>query len=127
MRHGLKGRKFNRDKGARAALLRALATSLFANGKIQTTVAKAKDIRPVVEKIVTKAKAGKGDLNAVRALYDFLYTKEAVENAFKFAEINKSRPGGYLRILKNGRRHGDHAPIAIISFVEGLEAVTKAA
>ncbi len=121
MRHGMKGRKFNRHKGARAALLRALATSLFTNGKMETTLAKAKDIRPVVEKLVTRAKAGKSNLSAIRDLYAFLYTKDAVENAFKFAEANKARQGGYLRILKNGKRLGDNAPVAIISFVDGIE------
>jgi large subunit ribosomal protein L17 len=116
MRHLLSGRKFNRDTSARKALLRALATSLIVNGKITTTLAKAKDIRPVVEKLITKAKKGKS-VETIRGLSSYLYTSEAVEKAFVFAEQNKTRNGGYLRILKNGTRKGDNAPIAIIEFV----------
>ena len=118
MRHLLSGRKFNRDTSARKALIRSLATALISNGRITTTLAKAKDIRPVVEKLITKAKKGKSDLSILRYLSSFLYTPEAVEKAFVFADENKSRNGGYLRILKNGTRKGDNAPIAIIEFVK---------
>lgn len=118
MKHLLSGRKFNRDKSARNALLRALATSLITNGKITTTLEKAKDIRPVVEKLITKAKQGKSNIAIIRYLSAFLYTKESVDKAFIFAEQYNQRNGGYLRILKNGTRKGDNAAIAIIEFVK---------
>jgi large subunit ribosomal protein L17 len=118
MKHCSKGRKFNRHKGARKALLRALATSFFTYGAISTTLAKAKDIRSVVEKIITKAKKGKSDLSTVRYLYSFLYTKEAVDFAFAAAQASVTRNGGYTRVIKNGFRNGDNAPVGVIELVD---------
>ena len=117
MRHRLQRGKLNRDKSARNALLRSLSTSLIKHKQIVTTVTKAKVIRPVVEKLITKAKVGKDNLATRRALLSFLYEDEVVNLAFEIAEQYKQRPGGYLRIIKNGIRKGDGAPIAVIQFV----------
>jgi large subunit ribosomal protein L17 len=117
MRHRVLGGKFNRDKSARKALFRSLATSLIKHNQITTTVEKAKAIRPIVEKLITKAKVGNQDLSTRRNLLSFLYEAEAVEKAFELGSKYNQRPGGYLRIIKNGIRKGDGAPIAIIQFV----------
>ncbi len=118
MRHLLSGRKFSRDCGARKALLRALTTSLFLHGRIETTLAKAKDLRPIAEKLVTVAKKGRSNLAAVRKLHSFIYQDDAISKAFDIAEKSMSRNGGYIRILKNNFRKGDAAPVAIIEFVD---------
>lgn len=117
MKHRLKGRKFNRNTGQRKALLRSLAIALVERECIKTTVAKAKDIRPVVEKLITIGK--KGTLSARRNLISVLGNNEKV--AAKIFDVlavrYKARNGGYLRILKTGFRKGDCAPMSVIQFV----------
>lgn len=116
-RHGYKGRKFGREAGPRTALLKGLATSLVEHGSIETTLEKAKELRPYVERLVTKAK--KGDLHNRRQIIDTLLDKNIAhklvdEVAPRYAE----RPGGYLSIVRTRLRRGDNAQMATISFVE---------
>ncbi len=118
MRHRMKGRKFNRTSAHRAALLRNLAASLITHEQITTTLPKAKDLRPVVEKLVTLGK--RGDLHARRQALAYLYNDtETVNKLFDaLAKRYESRNGGYLRIIKAGFRFGDSAPKAVIEFVD---------
>lgn len=116
MAHGIKGRKFSRKTTQRLALLRSLATALITHKRIETTVEKAKDIRPYVEKLITKSK--KATLSNIKALYSTLYTKEAVRESLKLGQTFANRNGGYTRILKTGFRQGDSAALALIEFVE---------
>lgn len=118
MRHRKAGRQLRRTSEQKLALLRNLATSLIEQGAIETTEAKAKELRPFVEKLVTKAKAG--TLHARRLAGRHVQKREAADKLFqdlgkKFA----ARPGGYTRILKLGHRKGDGAEMARIEFVEG--------
>ena len=115
MRHGNVNRKFGREKGQRAALLKSLARSLILRGKMQTTLAKAKEIRPVVEKMVTRGKSA--TLANRRLLIASLGDVRAAGKLLKTAEGYKDRTGGYLRITKMGPRKGDAAQMAIIEFV----------
>ncbi|HNZ09610.1 MAG TPA: 50S ribosomal protein L17 [Bacillota bacterium] len=113
--------KLGRDVGARRALLRSLVTNLFLYNRIETTEAKAKAMRPVAERLITKAK--KGNLHNTRLAAAYLTSPEALKKLFeeigpKFVE----RPGGYTRIMKTGMRRGDAAPMAIIELV-GFEPV----
>jgi large subunit ribosomal protein L17 len=115
MRHGNHNRKFGRKTNQRQALLKSLARSLVLNGRINTTEAKAKEIRPLVEKLVTR---GKVDTVAnrrllVSALGDETTAKKLVATAERY----KARAGGYLRIIKMGPRKGDAAAMALIEFV----------
>lgn len=114
MRHLKKGRKFGRETGQRAALLKTMAGSLFVRGKIQTTEAKAKELRPYVEKFVTRAR--RGTLADRRALVAGL-PATALPGVIARAESMKDRPGGYTRVIKLGARKGDSARMAIIEFV----------
>lgn len=116
--------KLGRDSAARKALFRDLATDLIINERIETTQAKAKELRPIVEKIVTLAK--RGDLHARRQAAAFVRKEIANEETNQdavqklFAEIGpryEDRQGGYTRILKLGPRRGDAAEMAIIEFV----------
>jgi large subunit ribosomal protein L17 len=117
MRHGLSGRKFNRTKAHRRALLANLANALLKHEQIKTTLPKAKDLRPYVEKLVTLGK--RGDLHARRQAAAKLRDDKVVAKLFgALAERYKARPGGYLRIVKAGFRYGDAAPMAIIEFVD---------
>lgn len=120
-RHGYKGRKFHRERDQREALIKNLADSLIVHTSIQTTLPKAKELVPFVEKLITKAK--KGDLAARRQLIANLQT---VESAHKLMdEISpklKGRTSGHLRIEKQGYRRGDHAPLARVSFVDNVSA-----
>lgn len=116
MRHGIKGRKLGRNNGSRKALFKNLAASLIEHEQIVTTVAKAKDIRPIVEKLVTLGK--KGGLFARKQALAIL-PKPVVDKLFSIlAERYKTRNGGYLRIIKAGYRYGDNAPVAVIEFVD---------
>lgn len=115
-RHKYVGRKLGRDKGHRKAMLKNLAASLILHERIQTTVAKAKEIRPIVEKIITKGK--KGDLASRRQLLKYLPENATAKVMEKLSPEYKERAGGYLRILKSGFRVGDAAPTAIIEFVD---------
>lgn len=117
MRHGVAGRKFGRPTGPRLAMIRNLAVSLLKHEQVKTTVAKAKDLRPVVERLITLGK--QGTLHARRQAIAKIYEKPVVEKLFStLAERYKSRSGGYTRILKAGHRYGDAADMAIIELVD---------
>lgn len=116
MRHNAKGRQLSRTAAHRRALMRNLASSLFRHEGITTTVAKAKELRPYAEKLVTLAR--RGDLHAIRQAERKIKDREVLSKLFK--EIGPrfaGRPGGYTRILKLGPRHGDNAPMARIELV----------
>ena len=119
-------RKLGRATASRTAMLRAMVTFLLENGKIETTVTRAKEVKAMTEKIITKAK--QNDLHSKRQVYSYV-TKETVAKkvfddiAPKYAERN----GGYCRIIKNGPRRGDAAEIAIIeriSFAHNILSTT---
>ena len=117
MRHGDGRRKLNRTSSHRQAMLANMAGALITHEQIKTTLPKAKELRPYVERLVTLGK--RGDLHARRQAAAKL--KEAGQVSKLFAEIAeryKDRPGGYLRIMKAGFRYGDMAPMAIIEFVD---------
>ncbi len=116
MRHRKKGKILDRKRESRQALLRGLATNFVLYEKIKTTEAKAKALRPVIEKYTTLAK--KGDLAARRELKKYLYTEGAVKKMIE--EIGpryQERGGGYTRIIKLGPRQGDGAEVVQIEFV----------
>ncbi|MGE0424343.1 MAG: 50S ribosomal protein L17 [Reyranellaceae bacterium] len=117
MRHGMSGRKFNRDSSQRKALFKSLSLALIKHEQIRTTLAKAKDIRPIVERLVTLGK--RGDLHARRQALAQLGDEAIVHKLFStIAERYKTRAGGYTRVLKAGFRYGDAAPMALIEFVD---------
>jgi large subunit ribosomal protein L17 len=117
MRHGLSGRKLNRTKSHRKALFMNLAQALVKHEQIKTTLPKAKDLRPIVEKLVTLGK--RGGLHARRQLISHIRDEVLAEKLLTvLAERYKGRPGGYTRVLKAGFRYGDAAPMAIIEFVD---------
>lgn len=117
MRHGCAGRQFGRDTSHRKALLRMLVTSLLKNEKIETTVAKAKEIRPLAEKMITLGK--RGDLHARRLALSFIHDETVVSGLFaQIAPRFVSRNGGYTRIVMTRTRPGDAAPMAVIELVE---------
>ncbi|MEP2945722.1 MAG: 50S ribosomal protein L17 [Lentilitoribacter sp.] len=117
MRHGKSGRKLNRTSSHRKAMFANMAASLITHEQITTTVPKAKEIRPIVEKLVTLGK--RGDLHARRQALSQIQDKEAVKKLFDaIAARYATRNGGYLRIMRAGFRHGDNAPMAIIEFVD---------
>lgn len=119
-RHGYKGRKFNRERDQRRALIKGLATNLIEHGKIETTLPKAKDIRPYVEKLITKAKDG--SLAKRRDIIASLATKAAAHKLVDgIAPQLSARNSGYLRIKRTTLRRGDLAQMAEISFVDALE------
>ena len=121
MRHGLSGRKLNRTSSHRKALFANMAQALVLNEQIITTLPKAKDLRPIIEKLVTLGK--KGGLNARRILASRLRNDDlAAKLVGPIAERYSNRSGGYTRIIKNGFRYGDNAPMAIIEFIDRDES-----
>jgi large subunit ribosomal protein L17 len=113
----MSGRKFNRRSQARKAMFSSLATALLKHEQITTTLPKAKDLRPVAERLITLGK--RGDLHARRQAYAQLRDDKIVTKLFSgLAERYKGRAGGYTRVLKAGFRHGDAAPMAIIELVD---------
>ena len=117
MRHGIAHRKFNRRSNQRTALVQHLASALIKHEQIITTLPKAKDLRPIVEKLVTLAK--RGDLHARRQAISELRDIKMVKKLFDvLAPRYKDRQGGYTRIMKAGFRQGDHAAVAVIEFVD---------
>ncbi|MBS4021459.1 MAG: 50S ribosomal protein L17 [Dethiobacter sp.] len=109
-------RKFGRRSAPRRAMLRNLVTSLVLNGKVETTEAKAKQIRSIAEKMITLGK--RGDLHARRQALAYLFDEDAVTKLFE--EISprfEERQGGYTRILKIAPRRGDAAPMAILEIL----------
>ncbi len=115
MRHGNVNIKFGRETGQRAALLKSLARSLVLRGKMTTSLAKAKEIRPMVEKMITRGKSA--TLANRRHLISQLGDERMVAKLFKTSAAYKDRTGGYLRIVKMGPRKGDAAEMAVIEFV----------
>jgi large subunit ribosomal protein L17 len=117
MRHGKSGRKLNRTASHRKAMFANMAASLIKHEQIATTLPKAKDLRPIVEKLVTLAK--RGDLHARRQAISRLRDLDMVKKLFEtIGPRYQERTGGYTRVLKAGFRYGDSAPLAVIEFVD---------
>jgi large subunit ribosomal protein L17 len=117
MRHGKVYRKFNRTAEHRKAMFANMAAALIKHEQIVTTLPKAKDLRPVVEKLVTLGK--RGDLHARRQAVSELRDTAMVKKLFDvLGPRYKERNGGYTRVLKAGFRYGDSAPVAVIEFVD---------
>ncbi|HEY7749814.1 MAG TPA: 50S ribosomal protein L17 [Aestuariivirgaceae bacterium] len=117
MRHGNRGRKLNRTAAHRKAMFANLAAALIKHEQIVTTLPKAKDLRPVVEKLITLAK--KGGLHARRQALSQIRDDSQVAKLFSvLAGRYKERRGGYTRVLKAGFRFGDNAPMAVIELVD---------
>ena len=117
MRHSNNVRKFGRNKNQRHALMKGLMLSLIAHERIETTEAKAKELRPAIEKLVTKANVG--TLASKRLVISRLYnlTAEATKLIDTIAPKYKGRTGGYTRVTKLGRRAGDASKMAVIEFI----------
>ncbi|MAI47656.1 MAG: 50S ribosomal protein L17 [Hyphomicrobiaceae bacterium TMED74] len=117
MRHRKIGRRFSRDSGHRQAMFSNMAASLIQHEQMVTTLAKAKDLRRVMDKYITLAK--KGDLHSRRIAIARLRNEDMVKKLFDtLAERYKDRNGGYTRVLKAGFRYGDSAPRAVIELVD---------
>lgn len=117
MRHRNAGRKLNRTASHRKAMFANMAAALIKHEQIVTTLPKAKDLRPIVEKLVTLAK--RGDLHARRQAVSEIRDLGMVKKLFDtIGPRYKERAGGYTRVLKAGFRHGDSAAVAVIEFVE---------
>lgn len=117
MRHGRKNRKFGRKSNVRRGFIRSLAVALVSHEKIKTTEARAKELRPYIEKLITKAKTG--DLSSRRLIRARLGNQGALANKLvdEIAPRYANRDGGYVRITKLPRRGGDASKMAIIEFV----------
>jgi len=116
MRKQKKGRKFSRKRGQRKAFLKSITLALLKYEKIRTTEARAKEVSPLVQKLITKAKSGK--LSSIRALNSFLGSKDIVKKLISdIAPRYKSKKGGYVRIIKLGPRKSDGAKMAIIELI----------
>ncbi|MDF2367881.1 50S ribosomal protein L17 [Sneathiella sp.] len=117
MRHRKSGRKLNRSSAHRKSMFANMAASLIKHEQIQTTLPKAKELRPVVEKLITLGK--RGDLHARRQALSELHEKSAVDKLFTtLSERYAERSGGYTRVLKAGFRTGDAAPMGVIELVD---------
>ncbi len=117
MHHGFRGRRFSRTASHRKAMFANMAQALITHEQIMTTLPKAKDLRPIVEKLVTLGK--RGDLHARRQAIAQIRSEEVVRKLFDvIAKRYSARNGGYLRIMKAGFRYGDAAPMAVIEFVD---------
>ena len=117
MRHGLSGRKFNRTSPHRQAMFANMAAALVKHEQIKTTLPKAKDLRRVVDRRITRGK--RGDLHARRQALSVLRDRKITAKLFdELAARYKDRPGGYTRVLKAGFRYGDMAPMAVIELVD---------
>lgn len=117
MRHGKKNRKFGRKVNVRRGFIRSLAIAMLTYEKIKTTEARAKELRPYIEKLLTKAKVG--DVAARRLIRARLGNQESLANKLvdEIAPRYENRNGGYTRITKMPQRKGDASPMAIIEFV----------
>jgi len=117
MRHCNSGKRLGRNTSHRKAMLRNMVTSLFEHEKISTTDARAKELRPMAEKLITLAK--RGDLHARRLVTSVVRDRKVVGKLFEqIAPRFADRPGGYTRIIKLGNRLGDNAPLSLIALVE---------
>ncbi len=124
MRHRVDGRLFGRTANQRKALLRGLVTSLIEHERIETTVAKAKEVRRIAEKIVTLGL--KGDLHAKRLAFSYLSNRASLAKLFsEIAPRFTGRNGGYLRIIQTRHRVNDSAPMAVLEFID-FEETKKA-
>ena len=126
MRHRKTGRKLGRNSSHRNAMYRNMVTSLFKYGQLETTDAKAKEIKPIAEKLITLAK--KGDLHSRRLALSYMNEKSVTHKLFDDIKNGYlDRQGGYVRILKNGFRHGDGAEVSIIQLLptEGASKKTS--
>lgn len=123
-RHGYKGRKFGRERDQRRALMKGLATNLIEHGSIETTLPKAKELAPYIEKLITKAK--RGDLANRRAVIAGVTTQAA---AFRLVDVIApqlgGRQSGHVRVTRTRLREGDNAQMATISFVDEITEHTK--
>lgn len=127
MRHRKKQGKLGRDSAHRKALLRNLVTSFLDRERIETTDAKAKELRRIADRMITLGK--RGSLHARRQALSVIRSREVTAKVFdELADRFRGRPGGYTRVLKVRRRAGDAAPMSIIELVEGeaLEVAKKA-
>ena len=126
MRHRKSGRYFNRTSSHRRAMLRNLAVSLLKHELIRTTVPKAKELRRVVEPLITSAK--QDSVAGRRLAFSRLRDQDTVGKLFsELGPRYVNRPGGYLRILKTGFRNGDNAPMALVELVDRPESETDVA
>ena|SRR5690606_26213521 len=117
MRHGNANRKLNRTSAHRKAMFANMSASLIKHEQIVTTLPKAKELRPIVEKLITLGK--RGDLHARRQAISQIKDETQVQKLFGvLGPRYKDRQGGYIRILKAGYRYGDNAPVAVIEFVD---------
>ena len=117
MRHGFRGRRFNRTAEHRQAMFANMSQALIKHEQITTTLHKAKDLRPIVEKLITLGK--RGDLHARRQAIAQIRDEGQVSKLFAvLGPRYKERQGGYIRIMKAGFRYGDNAPMAVIEFVD---------
>jgi len=117
MRHGKKVPKLGRTAAHRKAMLRNMVTDLFRHERIETTLPKAKALRPLAEKMITLGK--RGDLHARRQVLAVVRDKGVVHKLFtELADRYRDRQGGYVRILKLGFRRGDNAPLALVEMVD---------
>ena len=117
MRHRTAGRQFGRNSSHRRALFRNLVTSLLDHGRIETTEAKAKEIKSIADKMVTLGK--RGDLHAKRMAFAYIQSRDVVAKLFdEIAPASATRNGGYTRVIKTRVRLGDSAPMAIIELVD---------
>lgn len=123
-RHGYKGRKFGRERDQRRALMKGLSTSLVENGRIETTLPKAKELKRHIEKIITKAK--QGDLAGRRQVIAALSTRAAAYKLVdEIAPQLAHRTSGHVRVRRTRVRVGDGAQMAIVEFVDELKSVPK--
>jgi len=119
MRHGKSGRRLNRSAAHRESMFANMAVSLVKHEQIKTTLPKAKELRPIVEKLITVAKRGGASLAARRQLISELRDEKAAAKIIDtLAPRYAARNGGYTRVLKAGVRYGDNATVAVIEFVD---------
>lgn len=116
MRHNVKGRKLGTDASHTKAMLKSLAVAVFTSERIKTTETRAKEVRPLVDKVITWAK--RGDVHSRRLAIAALGDKDLVAKVFNDKDRYEGRPGGYTRILKLGPRKGDAAPMVIMELVD---------
>jgi len=118
MRHRARSRKFGRTSAHRFAMYRNMVTSLLEHGRVETTDAKAKEVRRIAERMITLGK--RGTLHARRRALRVIRSREVAARVFEdLAERYRDRPGGYTRVLKLRRRVGDAAPVSLLELVEG--------
>ncbi len=117
MRHRISGRKLNRTSSHRKAMFANMAAALIKHEQIKTTLPKAKELSPVVDKLITLGK--RGSLHARRQALAILRDRKLAEKLFgPLAERYAERPGGYTRVMRAGFRYGDNAPLAVIELVD---------